>query len=112
MVQRVTTDLLRSTESVLDLKFMPLHLFEFIFSCIVCLSEITCYLTIRWYKLGQEKVKSQDIPVVIRAHIVNRQNQAPPPLLNQMDPTMQQFFAAQTQLLQNLTATVQNLQAQ
>jgi hypothetical protein len=29
-----------------------------------------------------------------------------------MDPTMQQFFAAQTQLLQNLNATVQNLQAQ
>jgi hypothetical protein len=29
-----------------------------------------------------------------------------------MDPTMQQFLAAQTELLQNLTATVQNLQAQ
>jgi hypothetical protein len=29
-----------------------------------------------------------------------------------MDPAMQQFFAAQMQLLQNLTNTVQNLQAQ
>jgi hypothetical protein len=29
-----------------------------------------------------------------------------------MDPAMQQFFAAQTQLLQNLIATVPNLQAQ
>jgi hypothetical protein len=29
-----------------------------------------------------------------------------------MDPAMQQLFAAQTQLLQNLTATIQNLQAQ
>jgi hypothetical protein len=25
-----------------------------------------------------------------------------------MDPALQQFFAAQTQMLQNLTATVQN----
>jgi hypothetical protein len=29
-----------------------------------------------------------------------------------MDPAMQQFFAAQMQLIQNLTATVQNIQAQ
>jgi hypothetical protein len=29
-----------------------------------------------------------------------------------MDPAFQQFHATQTQLLQNLTATVQNLQAQ
>jgi hypothetical protein len=29
-----------------------------------------------------------------------------------MDPAIQQFLAAQTQLLQNLTATVQSLQAQ
>jgi hypothetical protein len=28
-----------------------------------------------------------------------------------MDPTMQQFFTEQMQLIQNLTATVQNLQA-
>jgi hypothetical protein len=59
--------------------------------------------------------EGQDVLSVVRAHIANRQNQAPPPpppLLNQMDPTMQQFFAAQTQLLQNLNATVQNLQAQ
>jgi hypothetical protein len=51
--------------------------------------------------------EGQYIPLVIRAHIVNRQNQAPPPPpLNQMDPALQQFFATQTQLLQNLTATV------
>jgi hypothetical protein len=56
--------------------------------------------------------EGQDIPPVVRAHIANQQNQAPPPLLNQMDPLMQKFLAAQTQLLQNLTATVQNLQAQ
>jgi hypothetical protein len=56
--------------------------------------------------------EDQDVPSIVRAHIANRQNQAPPPLLNQMDPAMQQFLAAQTQLLQNLTATVQNLQAQ
>jgi hypothetical protein len=29
-----------------------------------------------------------------------------------MDPALQQFLAAETQLLQNLTTTVQNLQAQ
>jgi hypothetical protein len=56
MVQIVTTDLLRSTESVLVLKFMPLDLFEFISSCIIFLVEITFPLTIRWYKPGQEKV--------------------------------------------------------
>jgi hypothetical protein len=59
--------------------------------------------------------EGQNIPPAVCAHIAIRQNQAPPPpplLLNQMDPAMQQFLAAQTQLLQNLTATVQNLQAQ
>jgi hypothetical protein len=50
---------------------------------------------------------------VIRAHIANQQNPAPPPLFNQaMDPTMQQFFTAQMQLIQNLTNTVQEMQAQ
>jgi hypothetical protein len=29
-----------------------------------------------------------------------------------MDPTMQQFLAAQMQLIQDLTATIQNIQAQ
>jgi hypothetical protein len=59
--------------------------------------------------------EGQNIPPAVCAHIAIRQNQAPPPpppLLNQIDPAMQQFLAAQTQLLQNLTATVQNLQAQ
>jgi hypothetical protein len=44
---------------------------------------------------------------VIRAHIANQQNPAPPPPINQaMDPYMQQFLAVQMQLIQNLTNTV------
>jgi hypothetical protein len=55
----------------------------------------------------------QDVPPVVRAHIANQQNPVPPPPLNpSMDPATQQFFAAQMQLIQNLTAAVQNLQAQ
>jgi hypothetical protein len=50
---------------------------------------------------------------VIRAHIANQQNPAPPPLINQaMDPAMQQFFTTQMQLIQNLTNTMQQMQAQ
>jgi hypothetical protein len=51
----------------------------------------------------------QYVPLVVRAHIANQQNPVPPPPLN---PATQQFFAAQMQLIQNLTAAVQNLQAQ
>jgi hypothetical protein len=55
----------------------------------------------------------QDIPPVIRAHIANPQNPAPPPPVNQaMDPAMQQFLAAQMQLIENLTNTVQKMQPQ
>jgi hypothetical protein len=55
----------------------------------------------------------QDVPPVIRAHIANQQNPAPPPPVNQaMDPAMQQFFDAQMQLIQNLTNIVQQMQAQ
>jgi hypothetical protein len=55
----------------------------------------------------------QDIPFVIRAHIASQLNQVPPPPQElAMDPVMQQFFTAQMHLIQNLTATVQNLQAQ
>jgi hypothetical protein len=55
----------------------------------------------------------QDIPPDVRTHIANQQNQAPPPPLNPaMDPTTQQFLAAQMQLIQNLTITTQNIQAQ
>jgi hypothetical protein len=37
---------------------------------------------------------------MIRAHIANQQNPAPPPPVNlAMDPTMQQFFEAQMQLI-------------
>jgi hypothetical protein len=50
----------------------------------------------------------QDVPPVIRAHIANRQNPAPPPPGNQaMDLAMQQFFTTQMRLIQNLTNTVQ-----
>jgi hypothetical protein len=50
----------------------------------------------------------QEVLPVIRAHIANQQNPAPPPPVNQaMDPAMQQFFEAQMQLIQNLTNTVQ-----
>jgi hypothetical protein len=90
---------------------MLLHLFEFISSCIssLFLSEIPFSNN---QMVSIRSGEGQDIPPVVRAHIANQQNQAPPPLLNQMDPLMQKFLAAQTQLLQNLTATVQNLQAQ
>jgi hypothetical protein len=55
----------------------------------------------------------QDVPPVIRAHIVNQHNPAPPPPVNQaMDPAMQQFLVAQMQLIQNPTNTVQQMQAQ
>jgi hypothetical protein len=57
--------------------------------------------------------EGQDIPPVVRAHIVNQQNQASPPPLNPaMDLASQQILAAQMQLIQNLTATIQNMQAQ
>jgi hypothetical protein len=50
---------------------------------------------------------------VIRAHIANQQNPAPPPPVNQaIDPAMQQFLAAHMQLIQNLANTVQQMQAQ
>jgi hypothetical protein len=53
----------------------------------------------------------QDVPLVIRAHIANQQNQAPPLPVNQAIPAMQLFFEAQMQLIKNLTNTVQNMQA-
>ena len=51
----------------------------------------------------------QDVPSTRRAHRINQQNQVPPPPLN---PEMEQFLVAQMQLLQNLTAIVQSMQAQ
>jgi hypothetical protein len=67
MVQRVISDLLRSTECVLVLKFMLLHLYEFISSCIssIFLLEIICSLTIRWYKPCQEKVRTFHLQSVL-----------------------------------------------
>jgi hypothetical protein len=53
----------------------------------------------------------QDVSPVIRAHIANKQNPAPPPPVNQaMDPVMQQFFIAQMQLIQSIRNTVQQMQ--
>ncbi|KAF8726226.1 hypothetical protein HU200_019682 [Digitaria exilis] len=56
----------------------------------------------------------RDVPSQRRDHVVNQQNQAPPPPPPQpaMDPAMQQFLATQMQLIQQLTQTVANLQAQ
>jgi hypothetical protein len=57
--------------------------------------------------------EGQDIPPVVHGHIADQQNQAPPPPLNPaMDLATQQFLAAQMQLIQNLTATIPNIQAQ
>jgi hypothetical protein len=57
--------------------------------------------------------EGQDIPFVVCAHIANQRNQAPSPSLNPtMDPVAQQFLVTQMQLIQNLTATIQNIQAQ
>jgi hypothetical protein len=57
--------------------------------------------------------EGQNIPPIVRAHIANLQNPVPPPPPNLvMDPATQQFFTAQMQLIQNLTAAVQNIQAQ
>jgi hypothetical protein len=91
---------------------MLLHLFEFISSCIssIFLSEIPFSNN---QMVNTRSGGGQDIPPVVRAHFANQHNQAPPPPLNPtMDPTMQQFLAAQMQLIQNLTATIQNMQAQ
>ena len=49
----------------------------------------------------------QDITSTRCAHRINQQNPLPPP---PPYPTMEQFLAAQMQLLQNLTATVDNMQ--
>jgi uncharacterized iron-regulated membrane protein len=83
-----------------------LYRFVFIFLCInsIHLSEI--------YFSNNQMVNTrsgggQDVPPVIRAHIANQQNQAPPWPVNQAtDPAMQQFLPAQMQLIQNLTNTV------
>jgi hypothetical protein len=57
--------------------------------------------------------EGQDIPLVVCAHITNQQNQAAPPPLNPaMDPVTQQFLVTWMRLIQNPTATIQNIQAQ
>jgi hypothetical protein len=90
---------------------MLLHLFEFISSCIssLFLSELPFSNN---QIVNTRSGGGQDIPPVVHTCIANQQNQAPPPPLNPaMDPAMQQFLAAQMQLIQNLTATIQNIQA-
>jgi hypothetical protein len=89
-----------------------LQLFNFISSCInsLFLPEIPFSNN---QMVSTRSGEGQDIPPVVRAHIANQQNQAPPPPLNlAMDLAMQQFLAAQMQLIKNLTATIQNIQAQ
>jgi hypothetical protein len=91
---------------------MLLHLFEFISSCIssLFLSETSFSKN---QMVSTRSGEGQDIPPVVRAHIANQQNQAPPPPLNPaMDPTTHQFLAAQMQLIQNLIDTIQKIQAQ
>jgi hypothetical protein len=91
---------------------MLISLFEFTSLCInsIFLSEIPFSNN---HMVNTRSGGGQDVPPVVRAHIANQQNQAPPPPLNPaMDLAAQQFFATQMQLIQNLTATIQNMQAQ
>jgi hypothetical protein len=91
---------------------MLLHLFEFISSCISSpfLSET---LFSNNQMVSTRSGEGQDIPPVVRTHIANQQKQAPPPPINPaMDPVTQQFLVTQMQLIQNLTAIIQNIQAQ
>jgi hypothetical protein len=65
---------------------MLLYLFEFISPCIGSqfLSE---KLFSNNQKVSTSSGEGQDIPPVVRTHIANQQNQAPPPPLNPtMDP--------------------------
>jgi hypothetical protein len=90
---------------------MLISLFKFTSICIslVYLSEMPFSNN----QMVNTRSGGQDVPLVVRAHIVNQQNpMSPPPLNPAMDPATQQFFATQMQLIQNLTAAVQNLQAQ
>jgi hypothetical protein len=102
------SDLLRSTESVLVGSLC----------CFIVLSS-SFYASVQYPSLknifltinGKHQVwrRSRRSPV-IHARIANQQNQAPPPPINQaMEPTMQQFFEAQMQLIKNLTNTIQNM---
>jgi hypothetical protein len=91
---------------------MLLHLFEFISSCVssLFLSEIPFSNN---QMVNTRSGGGQDIPPVVCTPIANQQNQAPTlPLKPAMDPATQQFLAAQMQLIQNLAATIQNMQAQ
>jgi hypothetical protein len=91
---------------------MLLHLFEFISSCIssLFLSEIPFSNN---QMVSIRSGEGQDNPPVVCAHIANQRNQAPPPPINRaMDPVMQQFLVTQMRLIQNPTATIQNIKAQ
>jgi hypothetical protein len=86
-----------------------LSFFEFISPCIssLFLSEIS------FSNKQMASIRSgegQDIPPVVCAH---QRNQAPSPPLNPaMNPVTQQFLVTQMQLIQNPSATIQNIQAQ
>jgi hypothetical protein len=91
---------------------MLLYLFELISPCIgsLFLSEI---LFSNNQMVSIRSGEGQDIPPVVCAHIANQQNQASPPPLNPaMNPVTQQFLVTQMQLIQNPSATIQNIQAQ
>jgi hypothetical protein len=90
---------------------MLFYLFEFISPCIssLFLPEISFsnnqMVTIR-------SGEGQDNLSVVCVHIANQQTQASPPPINPaMDPATQQFLVTQMRLIQNLTITIQNIQA-
>jgi hypothetical protein len=79
---------------------MLLHLFEFFSSCISSLFLFEIPFSNN-QMVSTRSGEGQDIPPIVRAHIANQENQAPPPPLNlAMDPAMQQFLAAQMQQIQ------------
>jgi hypothetical protein len=91
---------------------MLLYLFEFISPCIssLFLSKIPFSNN---QMVSIRSGEGQDIPPVVCAHIANQWNQAPSPPLNlAMDLVTQQFLVTRMQLIQNLTAIIQNIQAQ
>jgi hypothetical protein len=99
-------------ESVLDWKFLLLHLFEFIISCIssIFLSEIPFSNN---QMVNTRSRGGQDIPPIVCAHIANQQNQAPPhPSTHQWIWQRSSSLLLRFQLIQNLNATIQNMQAQ
>jgi hypothetical protein len=91
---------------------MLLYLFEFISSCISSLFLYEIPFSNN-QMVSTRSGEGQDIPSVDCTHIANQQNQAQPPPINPaMDPVTHQFLVTWMRLIQNSTATIQNIQAQ